>query len=335
MEPLNNESPGTPGQILASSTTPPLGFEDRSTGLLIFGVFEIIGGVLAALEVPAAWFFLLSPKFPRPPGSEMSLRSVVLNCASWAVAAGVLITLGLGAMRARRWAWALNLILSWLGLVAGTIIVGSMWIATKPGGMGRFMLGPALLMPGITGLFLLFYRSNDVEQTCKHRDPVERWTDRQPLPVLAAVLLAAWGAACGLAWNHTPHVAAFFGRYSHWSARQCAPAPLVGRRRLCGVRTVQDETLGMVGRGRSGECPDPIDDSDHQADRPSRCHDHGGVAEREDRSHAAGGHYRHLDQHRLRHRASPVPALAGTLLPARETRTFRGDLPGYGAGHRF
>jgi hypothetical protein len=143
----------------------------------------------------------------------MSLRSVVLNCASWAVAAGVLITLGLGAMRARRWAWALNLILSWLGLVAGTIIVGSMWIATKPGGMGRFMLGPALLMPGITGLFLLFYRSNDVEQTCKHRDPVERWTDRQPLPVLAAVLLAAWGAACGLAWNHTPHVAAFFGRY--------------------------------------------------------------------------------------------------------------------------
>jgi hypothetical protein len=27
------------------------------------------------------------------------------------------------------------------------------------------------------------------------------------------VLLAACGAACGLAWNHTPHVAAFFGRY--------------------------------------------------------------------------------------------------------------------------
>jgi hypothetical protein len=213
MEPLNNESPGIPGQTPASSAPPPLGFEDRSTGLLIFGVFEIIGGVLAALEVPAAWFFLLSPKFPRPPGSEMSPRSVVLNCASWAAAAVVLITLGLGAMRARRWAWALNLILSWLGLVAGTITVGSMWIATKPGGMGRFMLGPALLMPGIAGLFLLFYRSNDVEQTCKHRDPVERWTDRQPLPVLAAVLLAAWGAACGLAWNHTPHVAAFFGRY--------------------------------------------------------------------------------------------------------------------------
>jgi len=41
MELLNNESPGTPGQTAASSTPPRLGFEDRSTGLLVFGVFEI------------------------------------------------------------------------------------------------------------------------------------------------------------------------------------------------------------------------------------------------------------------------------------------------------
>ena len=215
MEPPDTESPGTPAQSPASSAPPPPGFEDRSTGLLIFGVFEIVGGVLAALAIPAAWFFMLSPRFPRPPGSEMSPRFVVLNCAGWAAAAVVLVTLGLGAIRARRWAWALNLILSWLVFLMLAIVAGSIWIVTEPGSPVRFMVIPGLLMLGIAGLFLLFYRRKDVELTCKLRDPVERWTDRRPLPVLAAALFAAWGVVGGggLAWHASPHVAPFFGRY--------------------------------------------------------------------------------------------------------------------------
>ena len=213
MEPPDTESPGTPAQSPASSAPPPLGFEDRSTGLLIFGVFEIIGGVLADLAIPAAWFFMLSPRFPRPPGSEMSPRFVVLNCAGWAAAAVVLVTLGLGAIRARRWAWALNLILSWLVFLMLAIVAGSIWIVTEPGSPVRFMVIPGLLMLGVAGLFLLFYGRKDVELTCKLRDPVERWTDRRPLPVLAAALFAAWGVVAGLVWNDAPYVAPFFGRH--------------------------------------------------------------------------------------------------------------------------
>jgi hypothetical protein len=52
--------------------------------------------------------------------------------------------------------------------------------------MGVFFI----LLPG--GL-VLFYRSPHVKGTCEARDPVRRWTDACPLPVLAVVCLMWWG----------------------------------------------------------------------------------------------------------------------------------------------
>jgi hypothetical protein len=46
----------------------------------------------------------------------------------------------------------------------------------------------------IPGVLVLFYRSKHVKATCDVRDPVVRWTDRCPLPVLAVSLWAAVGA---------------------------------------------------------------------------------------------------------------------------------------------
>lgn len=48
-----------------------------------------------------------------------------------------------------------------------------------------------ILLPG--GL-VLFYRSRHVRETCETRDPVRRWTDGCPLPVLAVTCLLWWGA---------------------------------------------------------------------------------------------------------------------------------------------
>ncbi len=45
----------------------------------------------------------------------------------------------------------------------------------------------------IPGVWVLFYRSPHVKATCEALDPIERWTDRAPLPIIAACL---WMACC-------------------------------------------------------------------------------------------------------------------------------------------
>ena len=42
--------------------------------------------------------------------------------------------------------------------------------------------------------FIVFYSRSDVELTCRYRDPVERWTDRAPLPVLGASVVLFGGS---------------------------------------------------------------------------------------------------------------------------------------------
>src|SRR6185312_5588971 len=45
----------------------------------------------------------------------------------------------------------------------------------------------------IPGTMVLFYGSQNVRLTCEHHDPVIRWTDRCPPPVLGACLVHAFG----------------------------------------------------------------------------------------------------------------------------------------------
>jgi hypothetical protein len=201
-----------PGASEHVELDPPLaGFKDRYTGLCVFGIFEIIGGAIAALLIPATLVFMLSPKIPRSDGAESSRLAIASMCTFYAVAAVTLIVLGIGAMRAYRWAWALNLILSWFAVVVslalGVPILGYVLATATSSGAGVAAAFVFVLVVSVPSLFLLFYREKDVELTCRMRDPVERWTDRRPLPVLAAVLLAGWSACASvlsLTWTSTP-----------------------------------------------------------------------------------------------------------------------------------
>jgi hypothetical protein len=58
-----------------------------------------------------------------------------------------------------------------------------------------------------------FYRRPDVEATVRHRDPVESWTDRTPLPVLAASLMLATGAVYCVLMSFTTPLLPILGRY--------------------------------------------------------------------------------------------------------------------------
>jgi hypothetical protein len=228
--------PSATGALPPATSAPPATYQDRSTGLLVFGILEIAGGALAALMIP---FMLLGMVLgQKAAGGAVPLRSVIPSAITYAIAAVILVTLGIAAIQARRWAWALNLILSWIWLIAGVLITGLM-IFILPSGFLAGMktasaqnpnappLSPAVAAVIVTLMivlfavffvllplaFLLFYRSRNVEETCRHRDPVERWTDRRPLPVIAVGLLAAVGSLYYLVISFTAPLFPFFGRY--------------------------------------------------------------------------------------------------------------------------
>jgi hypothetical protein len=179
------------------------GFKDRYTGLRIFGCLEVTLGLFCALAIPLmiyGWRLLVSEG---QLDARTTMRTMLLACAAHGVASPALVVLGIGAMRARRWAWALNLILAWVALVT-TVLVGGVGFAYRLA-LGFDLRGVeaavafAILAIGPFA-FWLFYREKDVELTCKARDPKERWTDRRPLPVMAASFVSLWTAAGQLWW---------------------------------------------------------------------------------------------------------------------------------------
>jgi len=217
------------------SPTPEF-YRDRSTGLIVFGIIQVILGLLALLGIP---LLLLSAVMSRKTmGGTLPIGSYVLSVITYSAMAAVFITLGVGSIRARRWARALTLILSWMGLIAGSI--GTVALAVgMPAGFIPMMKASGGANPDIPPLsrgfiaviltimivffavffvalpaaFVLFYRRADVRETCEHRDPVERWTGRCPLPVLAASIVFAVGAFYLLCMSFTAPFMPFFGRY--------------------------------------------------------------------------------------------------------------------------
>ena len=205
MDNQETEGSAAPSDPTGPASAPPA-YADRYTGLRIFGVMQIIGGAMVAVALVASLFFMTSKSIPTPPESKMPAVLLVDFCLSLAAVAIALIVLGIGAMRARRWAWALNLILSWFAVLMSAVLAVTSWVSAPQDEHGRDDLSAPLLFilcVIVSMVFHLFYRDKDVELTCRQRDPVERWTDRRPLPVIAAALLALW-TANGLLMNLAP-----------------------------------------------------------------------------------------------------------------------------------
>jgi hypothetical protein len=124
--------------------------------------------------------------------------------------AAALIILGIGSVRGRRWARDLTLIgsayvLAFTLLGAPFVVwMVSRFLAREPSlsgqgaSFGCAVLGPLvfilLLLALVPLAFLFFYARRDVRATVERLDPDPGWTDRQPLPLLAAALFFAAGA---------------------------------------------------------------------------------------------------------------------------------------------
>ena len=195
---------------------PVTGFKDRRTGLMVFGILVIIMGCMLALMVPLMLFGQLMAG--RVPGVEpMPMRLLLPGIFMYLGMAVTFIWLGIGSVMCRRWARALLLIIAWLWLIGGSVGIATMafilpqiFAGTIPGAPPGTPALPNAVRIMITlftlafcsvvyviipGALLLFYRSPHVKATCETRDPVRRWTDACPLPVLAISLMLGMGAA--------------------------------------------------------------------------------------------------------------------------------------------
>ncbi len=238
--PQSDAAPGAEAQATSPFPAPPTvfsqpAFRDRSSGLAVYGVIEIILGCFALLLVPLG---LAGALFARRSGTALPAGNSILNVLTYGLAAAVLLTLGIGSIRARRWAWAINLTVSWMGLIFGSIVTVGMTVllpksfmaaikaasATNPDAPALPTTAVAVILTFIIAFcafftivvpiaFVVFFRRKDVEQTVKQRDPVQRWTDRCPLPLLAVVLLFFAGAAYLFLMSFTTPIFPMFGRY--------------------------------------------------------------------------------------------------------------------------
>jgi hypothetical protein len=197
----------------ANPVPPVAGFKDRSTGLLVFCILLIILGAMVALAIPFMLLgqFVAATQMPNAQPTPMQfIWPAILMYLGLAVG---FIWLGIGAIKCRRWARALALILGWMWLICGivgvisvTAIMPSVFAHPPP---GQPPMPPAvitvvtLIMVAVCSVFYIvlpgalvfFFRSPHVKATCEARDPVPRWTDACPLPVLAISLLLGFGVA--------------------------------------------------------------------------------------------------------------------------------------------
>ncbi|MFA6560839.1 MAG: hypothetical protein WCV00_02900 [Verrucomicrobiia bacterium] len=170
----------------------------------MFGVLEILIGCFCTLMIPLMlWGQAIQAQMTKAPPDYSMLVPAALIYATLGVA---FIWLGIGSILCRRWARALLLILSWSWLLVGVIAVGAnaflmpRILETLPTGPGKtivlitMLVTFTVIMVIVPGVMVLFYRGKNVKATCEARDPVTRWTDACPLPVLAASLWLGFGA---------------------------------------------------------------------------------------------------------------------------------------------
>ena len=165
-------------------------YRDRRTALLIAGVLEILLGVGSWLM--AALMIWVALKVAAQGAG--STGSMVPGMAVYGIAGLVFVILGVGSIRARRWARALWLVVSSFWLIGGVLAaaVVALLMASVAGVESILLIAIlsffAVFMIGLPASLLAFYRSPHVKATCEAAAPEPCWTDGCPLPVLGAAL---------------------------------------------------------------------------------------------------------------------------------------------------
>ncbi|MEZ4650035.1 MAG: hypothetical protein R3E97_14850 [Candidatus Eisenbacteria bacterium] len=211
----------------AGFPTRPL-YDDRKTLLTVVGALVVacailmyVGGLIYAVVFPLMMRAVPADEFG--PGAWPFSTAMMLGYAVFMFAYGTAMTvLGIGLIRARRWARAVSLAACWV-YAAGTL-VGVCYLPFWMGRVTSFMTDPALggdpSLEGMSPVFfsvvmwgsmvfglamnlavpvagILLLRSESVRLTVQDRDPFPRWTDRLSTAALASGLVWVGGASYG------------------------------------------------------------------------------------------------------------------------------------------
>lgn len=217
------------GPLPTPMPKPGPAFPDRRAGLAVFGVLLIILGLgvwgLMVL-MGLAWTVSLA-QVP-----EAKLSSMLPAMLAYGLAGAILVTLGIGSLRARRWARALMVVASVNGFVFGLMGLGLLgWMLpgmfrklpagadTPPEGVLLVIL---VVVLGVVAVFFvalpfgfyLFYRSPHVRATCETANPRPCWTDACAFPVLTSGLWLVFSGVTLVSMPFTNHGAyPLFGRF--------------------------------------------------------------------------------------------------------------------------
>ncbi|HUS73781.1 MAG TPA: hypothetical protein VMY06_12020, partial [Sedimentisphaerales bacterium] len=204
-------------------------FKDMKTGLMVFGILQIIFGGFCVLMIPFMIFGMIASAFlDKSSATAMSPTMMIPAVLLYVVLAAWCICMGIGSIKARRWARALLLVTSWLWLIGG--INGFIFVLLfmpdmfeKMGANEQIPEGVAIFMKyAMTGfmavfyviipaVLVLFYGNKNVKATCEFRDTKVRWTDKCPLPVLALSLMFGFWTVSMLSMGLYGWTIPFFG----------------------------------------------------------------------------------------------------------------------------
>lgn len=200
---------------------------DRHAGLVGFGVLQIAAGAACAALLLGT---VAGAEAAARQGTTLPVASTIFL---FGIAASYFVTVGVGSIRARRWARALSVSVSALWLAGGALGAIATAIVRAPVDIrGIVILGASIV---ISIALIAFYSRDDVRATVELRDPKRRWTDRVPAPVLALVVVMGVAAAWLLV-NLSSPVVPIFGSILTGAS---ASLTLLALAALCAILAVQ------------------------------------------------------------------------------------------------
>lgn len=180
---------------------------DRGWILTVFGLCQLLVGLGAAFFAPAeVYSFYLFSEGGRFHYEGFGFGSLVFGLIAgqiigYYLIAAILIPLGYGHLKRRRWARRLSLAAVWFWIVVGVpllfvfmvFLIGFKEISVALVLLAMIGLGLAYFI--VPGLLIWFYRSRDVRLTFERHDPRSYWIEYIPVRVLVLSMLVLFYAA--------------------------------------------------------------------------------------------------------------------------------------------
>jgi hypothetical protein len=182
-------------------TTDNMEHRNRSAVLAVIGVLLLAVGLVAAFLGPIETycFYLFSEEgrfhYPGFGFGSFMFGNIASQIVGYYLIAALLIPLGYGHLKVRRWARTLSLTLLWFWLVVGVPLVLAFFFVLVT---AKDLSPPAALIAVVAlaasylilpGLLIRFYRGRDVRLTFEAQDPTSYPIERRPMPILVLCAL--------------------------------------------------------------------------------------------------------------------------------------------------